>query len=71
MSSPNQIKLFFHCANCIDQCPSDQSHRDHASLEAGWTEKGFQVWCKRCEMNIIHVDFMGQKIGIAHEGAPS
>lgn len=45
----------------------EMTPREYADLEAGWTKKGFQVWCKRHELNIIHVDFMGQKVGIAHE----
>jgi hypothetical protein len=37
------------------------SPRDWSSIEAGWTALGLQVWCKRHEINILHVDFEGQK----------
>jgi hypothetical protein len=32
---------------------------EHARLEAGWTALGFQVWCRRHDVNVIHVDFEG------------
>ena len=57
----NEIKAFFHCSNCLDKRPEDQSPRDWVQIEAGWTKFGFQVWCKRCECNVIHIDFEGQK----------
>lgn len=51
------IELFFHCALCADNAsgpmPSD--------IECGWTLLGFQVWCRRHDCNIIHVDFEGRK----------
>jgi ribosomal protein L44E len=55
----NKIALFFHCTNCINKRPDGTSPREWAQLECGWTKLGFQVWCKRCEKNIVHVDFEG------------
>jgi hypothetical protein len=64
----NKIEMFFHCKQCMKELDNlEMTPREYADLEAGWTKKGFQVWCKRHELNIIHVDFMGQKVGIAHE----
>lgn len=57
----NNIKMFFHCAKCLAEKPADQSPREFAAIEAGWTVEGFQVWCKRHEVNIIAMDFEGQK----------
>lgn len=57
----SQINMFFHCVKCMDERPGDVSPRDWADLETGWTEKGFQVWCKRHNCNIIHIDFEGHK----------
>ena len=57
----NKIVMFFHCNECIEEKPEDISPRDYAELGAGWTEQGFQVWCKRHEMNVIHIDFEGQQ----------
>ena len=58
----NEIEMFFHCKKCLEELPPDTSPREWVHIEAGWTEKGFQVWCVRHEMNIIHVDLMGQKV---------
>lgn len=57
----NEIKQFFHCNECLDEKPDNLSPRDWASLEIGFTEMGIQVWCKRHEQNVIHIDFAGQK----------
>lgn len=57
----NEIKLFFHCAKCAVDKPADVSPSDYADLECGWTIIGFQVWCRRCNVNIVHVDFEGRK----------
>lgn len=58
----NEIVTFFHCKNCIEDRPKGTSPRQWGSLEVGWTPHGFQVWCKRCEMNVTHVDFGGAKL---------
>lgn len=55
----NEISSFFHCANCLDDKPDDLAPREWVSIEAGFTPLGFQVWCIRCEANIIHIDFEG------------
>lgn len=57
----NEIQMFFHCRMCIEDIPGGTSPRDWVQLEAGWIEKGLQVWCKRHECNVIHIDFEGQK----------
>ena len=57
----NKIAMFLHCKKCLDELPGDQSPRDYAVIEAGWTKIGLQLWCKRHDKNILHVDFEGQK----------
>ena len=57
----NEIKMFFHCVKCLAEKSEDISPRDWAQLEAGWTEQGFQVWCKRHECNVILMNFEGHK----------
>ena len=57
----DNIIAYFHCALCLAEKPKGTSPRDWVSIEAGWTPLGFQVWCKRHEANIIHVDFEGTK----------
>lgn len=60
---PNTLSIntFVHCGMCIDEWKelSGITPRDYAQLEIGWTELGFQVWCKRHEVNVMHVDFQG------------
>jgi hypothetical protein len=60
---PNTLEIhaYIHCGMCLTELPPDQSPREYASYEVGWTKLGFQVWCKRHEVNVMHVDFQGQK----------
>jgi len=75
--SEKSIDLYIHCSRCIDELPTDQSPRQWAQLEVGWTAIGLQVWCKRHELNVMHIDFQGathpaNTIAIpAREGTPS
>jgi len=57
----NEIKMFFHCALCLAEKPADVTPSDWAQLETGWTRLGLQVWCKRHDCNVAHVDFEGAK----------
>ncbi len=61
ISSTNKITSFSHCGQCMDELPEDQSPREWAQLEVGFTDIGIQIWCKRHERNVMHVDFQGQK----------
>ena len=63
-AAPNQIVRFFHCGQCLDEKPDDVSPREYAQIEVGFTKPGLQVWCKRHERQIIHLDFKGQKVGV-------
>jgi hypothetical protein len=63
--TPNEIESFFHCRSCIQQRPDNLSPREWVHVEVGWTTKGIQVWCVRCEKNIIHLDFEGKKVRVA------
>jgi hypothetical protein len=56
----NEIRMFFHCRKCIGSIPPGQSPRTWARLEVGFTKLGIQVWCKRHECNVAHIDFEGQ-----------
>ena len=55
----NSIVMFFHCRRCLEEMPEGTSPREWAQLEVGWTQIGLQVWCRRHEVNIMHVDFEG------------
>jgi len=57
----NQIGMFLYCAHCIKDKPNGISPRQWVSLEVGWTKQGLQIRCRRCDLNIIHIDFEGHK----------
>ena len=59
---PNNILMFLHCAECLKDRPEDQSPRDYIHVEVGQTKDGIQVWCIRHEMNVLALDFKGQKV---------
>jgi len=58
----NEIVTFLHCRLCTDELEAGEielSPRDYAELEVGFTEIGLQIWCRRHECNITHVDYEG------------
>lgn len=59
------ITQYMHCKKCLKQIPDGVSPRDYARLEAGITKEGFQVRCVRHEMNVYHIDLLGQKVEYA------
>ena len=59
VSNENVIRTFIHCGLCAKEKPKGVSLREWASLEVGWTKEGLQVWCKRHECNVVHIDFQG------------
>lgn len=59
----NDILLYMHCKQCLEEKPANISPKNWASISVGWTKKGIQVWCIRHERNIINLDFKGQKVG--------
>jgi len=63
-SNSNKITTYIHCGKCLDTLltSSDltQSPKEYQDVSFGWTEIGLQLWCNRCDVNILHVDFEGQ-----------
>ena len=59
LTNNHSIHTYMHCGLCLEEKPSDISPRDFAELEIGWTEIGFQVWCKRHDCNVMSIDFEG------------
>lgn len=53
------IELYLHCGLCMEELPDGESPRSYSSIELGWTKQGLQVWCKRHDCNMLHVDFKG------------
>lgn len=54
------IGMYFHCGRCMQERPPDQSPQQWGQIEAGFTALGVQVWCKRHNLNVVHIDFEGQ-----------
>jgi hypothetical protein len=61
VTADNQIVMYFHCGGCLSDCPPGISPGDWARIEVGWTQRGLQVRCRRCDRNIMHIDFEGRK----------
>ena len=61
ISNRNCMSMMLHCGLCLREKPPGVSPREYASLEIGYTEIGLQIWCKRHECNVAHIDFEGQK----------
>ena len=51
------------CAQCYDDVAQGYtdaaSLQDYARLDVGFTDKGLQVWCRRHDLNVVHIDFDG------------
>lgn len=60
ISNANEIKLFFHCGICVSEYKSPD-------IEAGYTEVGFQVWCRNHDCNIFHMDLEGYEASCEYE----
>jgi hypothetical protein len=49
------------CAKCADEYTSGAtdaaSLRDYSRVDVGFTDQGIQVWCRRHDLNVVHVDF--------------
>lgn len=64
-SPENQIKLFFQCRKCVEELAQmggpvqGESPQSYARVSVGWTQLGFQVWCNRHEVNVLHLDLEG------------
>ncbi len=58
----NSIQLFFHCAKCLANKPDGFAPQDWSDLAVGWSRWGVQVWCKRHQESVVHLDFGGMKV---------
>ena len=47
-----------YCAGLTDS----GSLQQYTMLDVGLTDIGLQVWCRRHDVNIVHVDFGGKKL---------
>ena len=54
------IGTFFNCGLCLAELPDGQSPEEYDYLNIGLTPWGIQVWCRRHDCNVVHIDFEGQ-----------
>ncbi len=54
-ATEEQIGQYAHCAKCVAEKPGNQSPREWARLNVGWTSDGFQVVCVRHDCNVTKV----------------
>lgn len=79
--SKKEIRAFYNCGICVmefkkllaENSPKvvGMSSSEYSQLEVGSTVYGFQVWCRRHEVNVIHADFEGKKITANMHPEPS
>jgi hypothetical protein len=53
------------CVKCEGDVASGRadglSLREYTALDVGFTGRGFQVWCRRHDQNVVHIDFEGAR----------
>ena len=57
----NLISSHIHCGRCMEELPVGKSPVEYQNISVGFTRYGIQVWCKRHNCNIMHIDFEGVK----------
>ena len=61
----NGIEQNIICSKCETEfllgSTDSRSLQDYSRLDIGFTSIGVQVWCRRHDANVIHIDFAGQK----------
>lgn len=59
----NKIKEPLVCSQCFDEMSKGltdkASLQDYALFDVGFTDMGIQVWCRRHDLNVVHIDFDG------------
>ena len=50
------------CAADVETLKPPQSMQQYAQIDAGFTDWGVQIWCRRHKVNIVHIDFLGQSL---------
>ena len=61
----NRIDQNVICSACETEfrlgSTDSRSLQDYSRLDVGFTTIGVQVWCRRHNTNVVHIDFEGQK----------
>ena len=62
----NQITQHVVCSKCeeefLNKLTDNSSLQDYTKLDVGFTDTGIQVWCRRHDINVVHVDFEGREL---------
>lgn len=69
ITNEHAISRYIHCSLCVKEVKEGTadtsgpvSLRDYQELEVGWTKAGLQIWCKRHDANVLHLDFEGRRL---------
>ena len=61
-----QIKEPIVCVKCSDEFENGLSDaaslQNYCRLDVGFTKRGLQIFCRRHELNVCHLNFNNQKI---------
>ena len=60
-----KIDSYVACTKCAKEVADIEpkiSLQDYAAIDVGFTNWGLQVWCRRHQVNIVHLDFGGQQL---------
>lgn len=62
----NSINEYLVCTECQKEFESGMtdfgSMREYSRIDAGFTDLGFQVWCRRHDHNVCHINFEGNEL---------
>lgn len=54
------------CSRCADEVADGTagpiSLADYGRLEVGFSTRGLQIWCRRHDSNVVHIDFEGNDL---------
>ena len=57
----NKIEKPIVCVKCSDEFMRGNtdsiSLQEYLKIDAGFTERGLQIWCQRHQLNVCHINF--------------
>ena len=62
----NQISHQVVCSKCEAEFRKSRTNsgilQEYTKLDIGFTDIGMQVWCRRYDANVVHVNFEGNQL---------
>ena len=58
MEGSNRVKKYWHCEKCMYEKPDGVSPREYGNYEIGMTDYGLEIWCKRHDVRVTHMNLM-------------